>query len=197
MRKLEKKKLQRNEMKALREALSEDEMLDFGYTIMKKTVAHYDFGKAKNILVYMHTGSEVRTDGIIAYGLLLQKKVYVPRVREKEMEFHEIKDIKECTPGSFGILEPPEDAPVFVFNEEMKKEDTLMILPGLAFDARGGRLGYGGGFYDRYLAKHPNCIKMGIAYDFQVVGEVVKDEHDIPVDILITDQRIEVNEEGE
>lgn len=181
----------------MREALSEDEMLNRGYIVMEKTVAHYDFRKAKNILAYMHTGSEVRTDGIIAYGLMLGKKVYVPRVREKEMAFHEIRDINECTPGFMGILEPPEDAPVFAFDKETEKEDTLMILPGLAFDKKGGRLGYGGGFYDRYLAEHPNCIKMGIAYDFQFIGEVVKDEHDIPVDILITDQRIMLNEEGE
>lgn len=197
VRKLEKKKRQRNKMKDLRDALSEDEILNKGYTIMEKTVAHYDFRKAKNILVYMHTGSEVRTDGIIAYGLILGKRVYVPRVKEQKMEFHEIKNIKECEPGSFGILEPPDEASVFDFDEEMEKEDTLMILPGLAFDGKGGRLGYGGGFYDRYLAKHPNCIKMGIAYDFQFVKKVVKDEHDIPVDILITDQRIMLNEEGE
>lgn len=79
----------------------------------------------------------------------------------------------------------------------MKKEDTLMILPGLAFDGMGGRLGYGGGFYDRYLAKHPNCMKMGVAYDFQCIKEVVKDEKDICVDIIITDKRIVLTEEGD
>lgn len=183
-------------MKALREALSEEDRLNLGYTIMEKTVAHYDFQKAENLLVYMHTGSEVRTDSIIGYGLMMGKRIYVPRVRDKEMEFYQIRDIKECLPGFLGILEPPGDAPIFVFDKGRAKENTLMILPGLAFDEKGGRLGYGGGFYDRYLAKHPNCIKMGIAYDFQCVEEVVTEENDICVDILITDKRIVLHEEG-
>lgn len=184
-------------MKALREALSEEDRLNLGYAIMEKTVAHYDFGKAENLLIYMHTGSEVRTDGIIGYGLMMGKKVYVPRVNGREMEFYQINDMKECLPGFLGILEPPEDALPFVFDKETPKENTLVILPGLAFDEKGGRLGYGGGFYDRYLAKHPNCMKMGIAYDFQCIEEVVTEENDICVDILITDNRIVLHEEGE
>lgn len=184
-------------MKALREALSEEDRLNLGYMIMEKTVAHYDFQKAEDLLVYMHTGSEVRTDGIIGYGLMMGKRIYVPRVRGKEMDFYQIRDIKECLPGFFGILEPPKDAPIFVFDKGRAKENTLMILPGLAFDEKGGRLGYGGGFYDRYLAKHPNCMKMGIAYDFQCVEKVVTKENDICMDILITDKRIVLHEEGE
>lgn len=197
VRKLEKKKRQRNEMKALRDALAEEDRFNLGYEIMEKTAAHYDFLKAKNLLVYMHRGSEVQTDGIIDYGLMLGKRVFVPRVAGKEMIFHEIRDRKECTPGYMGIPEPPEAAPVFAHEKNMKREDTLIILPGLAFDTGGGRLGYGGGFYDRYLAVCPVCIKMGIAYDFQYVEEVAKDERDIPVDILITDKRIVLYDEGE
>ncbi|MBP3459396.1 MAG: 5-formyltetrahydrofolate cyclo-ligase [Lachnospiraceae bacterium] len=183
-------------MKKLREALSSDERLYLAQKIMETAASHSDFEKAENLLVYMYTGSEVRTDGIINCGFQRGKRVFVPRVSGREMEFYEIRDLKECIPGFMGILEPPEDAQPFVFGKKMKREDTLMILPGLAFDEKGKRLGYGGGFYDRYLAKHPDCIKMGIAYDFQCREEVPTEETDICADIIITEKRVIIPSEA-
>lgn len=177
-------------MKKLREALSRNEQLNCSQKIMENLAALPEFVKAKNLLVYMHTGSEVRTDGMVGCGFQMGKRVFVPRVSGREMEFYEIRDLKECVPGFMGILEPPEDARPFVFGKEMKREDTLMILPGLAFDEKGKRLGYGGGFYDRYLTKHPDCIKMGIAYDFQCEEEVPAEETDICADMIITEKRV-------
>ena len=175
-------------MKALRNQLSYEEVLDLSQKITENVVSHYDFGKAENLLVYMHYGNEARTDGIIGYGLMMKKRVFVPRVQGDRMDFYEIHDLKECVPGYMGIPEPPLDAAPFVFKEE-QKEEVLMILPGLAFDERGKRLGYGGGFYDRFLKEHKCCTKMGIGFEFQCVEEVPGNEQDIDVDMIVTEKR--------
>lgn len=177
-------------MKKLRDGLSFDDRSARSHGITEKVISHSDFQKAENLLIYMHFGSEVKTDSIIASGLGMGKKVYVPKVSGKEMEFYEIRDLNECVPGFMNIPEPPEGAEQFIFKPEMKKKDTLMILPGLAFDINGGRMGYGGGFYDRYLEKCPDCIKLGISYDFQCVDEVPAEENDICMDMIITEKRV-------
>lgn len=188
------KKLLRNRMKALRDALSKEERLSFSLDIMKQVVSHDAFLRAEDILIFMHYGSEVRTDGIIAHAISLGKQVFVPRVAGRQMDFYEIRDISECSPGYMKIPEPSVSAKKFCRvcdkMRETDKERTLMILPGLAFDQKGRRLGYGGGFYDRYLAEYDNCTKLGIAYDFQIVEEVQNDAQDICVDGVITEKQI-------
>lgn len=164
--------------------------MDLSYSITEKVVSHYDFQRANNILIYMHYNSEVQTDGIILYAFMLGKKVFIPRVEGREMTFYEIHDIKECVSGFHGILEPPQDAEPFVIQPDIPKEDTLVILPGLGFDKEGRRIGYGGGFYDKYLALNPNCMKMAIAYEIQCVKEVPTEENDISIDVIITDEQI-------
>ena len=185
---MEEKKILRNKMKALRNGLSYDEVLDLSREITENVVSHYDFGNAKNLLIYMHYGNEVRTDGIIGYAFMLKKHVFVPKVQDNRMDFYEIHDLKECIPGYRGIFEPPFDAVPFCF-EGKEKEEILMVLPGLAFDERGKRLGYGGGFYDRFLREHPLCTKMGIGFEFQCVEEVPGDEWDVDVDMVVTEKR--------
>lgn len=184
---MEEKKILRNKMKALRNQLSYEEILDFSQKITENVVSHYEFSKAKDILIYMHYQNEVRTDGIIGYAWMLGKRVFVPRVQDNHMEFYEIHDLKECTPGYMGIPEPPVDAAPFALQEE--PEAVLVVLPGLAFDERGRRLGYGGGFYDRFLEAHPFYTKMGIGFEFQCVEEVPGNEQDINMDMIITEER--------
>lgn len=181
-------------MKALRDALSKEERLLFSLDIMKQVISHDAFLRAENILIFMHYGSEVCTDGIIAHAISQGKRVFVPRVDGRRMDFYEICDISECSPGYMKIPEPPVTAERFCKTcdktKEMGRDGTLMILPGLAFDKAGGRLGYGGGFYDRYLAENDNGIKLGIAYEFQFVEEVPTDRQDICVDAVVTEKRI-------
>lgn len=185
---MEEKKVLRNKMKALRNQLSYEEVLDLSQKITENVVSHYDFGKAKDILIYMHYQNEVRTDGIIGYALMLKKRVFVPRVQDGRMDFYEIHDLKDCAPGYMGIPEPPFGASPFVFGKE-QEEEVLMILPGLAFDEKGKRLGYGGGFYDRFLEKNPLCTKMGIGFEFQCIEEVPGNEQDIDMDMIVTEKR--------
>lgn len=190
MRNLETKKQLRIKLKQLRESLSATEQSDLSYLITEKVVSHYDFGRAKNILIYMHYNREVQTDGIILYAFMLGKKVYIPKVEGDEMRFYRIHDLKECVSGFRGILEPPQDAELFLMATDTPKDETLVILPGLGFDKKANRIGYGGGYYDKYLAANTNCMKMAIGYDIQCIDHVPTEGTDIPMDIIITDEQI-------
>lgn len=190
MRNLETKKQLRTKLKQLRNALSAEEQSDLSYNITEKVVSHYDFGRAKNILIYMHYNSEVQTDGIILYAFMLGKRVFIPKVEGQEMNFYEIHDLKECVNGFRGIQEPPQSAEVFRLSSDAPKDETLVILPGLGFDNECNRIGYGGGYYDKYLTANPNCMKMAIGYDVQCIDAVPTEETDIRMDIIITDEQI-------
>lgn len=179
----------RSGVKALRKQLSGSDKSQRDRAIEKRVAAHGAFQRAERILIYMHYGSEVRTDGIVADALKLGKRVYVPKVLGREMEFYQIRSLDECGPGYRGLPEPPLEAEQYALEGEDCGDKVLMILPGLAFDRAGNRLGYGGGFYDRYLERHPHCVKMGIAYDFQYMERIPAEETDIPVDYIITDKQ--------
>ncbi len=192
---MEAKKQLRIKLKQIRERLSLDEQNDLSYAITEKVVSHYDFQKAKNILIYMHYNNEVQTDGIILYAFMLGKKVFIPKVEGDIMNFYEIHDIKECVSGFRGIPEPPVDAKCFSMSTDGPQDETLVILPGLGFDPKGRRIGYGGGYYDKYLEANTNCMKMAIAYDIQCVDDIPVEETDIPMDVIITDEQIILNDE--
>lgn len=179
-------------MSQIRNAISDDERLKKSHQIamhVSNTNAYID---ASNILIYMHYKSEVMTDEIIQNALLSGKHVFVPRIKNEQMEFYKIHSFEDCIPGSFGILEPQFDCTSFgehlKFNPIKKIQDTLMILPGLAFDHTGSRLGYGGGYYDRYLQHtFSNCIKIAIAYECQLINHVPIEAFDQKLDYIITE----------
>ena len=116
--------------------------------------------------------------------LLKGKKVLVfPRVSGPELELVSVSDINSLRKGAFGIPEPSSGEVV------SPQELELAIVPGVAFDRRGYRLGFGKGYYDRVL-RHISAPKVGVAYSFQVVEYIPQDEWDVPVDILITDKEV-------
>jgi 5-formyltetrahydrofolate cyclo-ligase len=151
-----------------------------------------DFQKAKIILFYLAKGSEVRTHEAIREALARGKRVALPRVEGMELLLGEIKDInKEVQKGHFGILEPSEQC----FKEVLPDALDLIILPGIIFDSRGGRVGYGKGYYDRFLKKISHKVPVvGLAYHFQIVDGLPHQEHDIRVCKVITEKRIIVTE---
>ena len=116
------------------------------------------------------------------------KRVLLPKVRGREIYLGEIKALeKDVEKGSFGILEPKEVS----FKKVSPQEIDLVILPGIAFDLKGGRIGYGKGYYDRFLRKLPKRIPLiGLAYDFQVVKNIFGKKHDRRVSKVITETRI-------
>lgn len=182
----EEKKQLRKEHLAIRNAMSEEERLSKSHEIMESVVSSYDFLRSEQLLIYASYGSEVNTTGIIEYAFLLKKKVYCPKVTgDGEMEFYRIDSQKDLIPGYKGIPEPA------VTNTERYEPDSrvkaMVVMPGVCFDEKGNRIGYGKGFYDRYLAHKDGILKMALAFDNQVTECVPEEEADISYDLLVTE----------
>ena len=152
--------------------------------VSEKVVHHPLFINASDIYCYVDYHRETGTRPIIEQAWDCGKNVWVPRVIGDNMEFFQIHDYGQLSPGIKGILEPNENG------RKASGESGLMIMPGVAFDRKKHRIGYGGGFYDRYLARHPFLRTMAVAFDFQVFDEVVHESFDIQPDILITETAI-------
>ena len=105
----------------------------------------------------------------------------MPRTGGDALRFIWIEDFDSLTASAYGIPEPPEDG------LEADDETALMLVPGLAFDGAGHRAGYGGGYYDRYLAAHPHHPTLALCYDFQLIERLAIEPHDVAVDKIITD----------
>lgn len=181
----------RNLFKALRDTLSEEERAAKSEKILRNLTAHKGYKDAQTIFIYMSCGSEADTYKIIEKMILDGKKIAIPYLEEteKRMKPALFLGFLELAENRFGILEPVESALEFI------KADTidLVITPGLAFDKSGFRLGYGGGYYDRFFAENQFFSakppkKVGIAFIEQLSERnLPKSEHDIPVDFIITD----------
>ena len=135
-------------------------------------------------MFFVSFNNEIDTHGMIE-DALKNKIVVVPKVLHHEIEPSVIISFDNLIPsGKFGILEPIEAMKI-----PWKKID-LVLVPGIVFDKNGHRIGYGLGFYDKFLKKVPKAIKIGLAFDFQIVDKVPREEHDVPVDLVVTDKEV-------
>ncbi|KAF2955661.1 5-formyltetrahydrofolate cyclo-ligase [Marinitoga sp. 38H-ov] len=110
------------------------------------------------------------------------KNLFFPKVIDKDMKFIKISSINDFKKGKFGIMEPAGN----YYTDEI----DVFLIPGVTFDNNLFRLGYGGGYYDRYFSKHKRGLLIGIAFDFQIIKELPAFEHDIKMDAIITEKRI-------
>lgn len=137
------------------------------------------YKNAKTIYGYLPYNQEVRTVQMLQQALLDGKRVAVPKCYGDEMRFIWMEDLSKVEKGYAGIPEPVADGPV------ADDPTALVLMPGLAFDKSGRRIGYGGGFYDRFLAAEPGHPTLALCYDFQMLPELETEEFDIPVDTVI------------
>ena len=137
------------------------------------------YRQAKTVYGYLPYNQEVRTVPILAQALADGKRVAVPKVYGDTMRFVYITDLTQIAPGYAGIPEPVADEPV------ADDPTALVLMPGLAFDPQGHRIGYGGGFYDRFLEAEPQHPTVALCYDFQLLPHLETEEHDIPVDCVL------------
>lgn len=149
--------------------------------ITRKLLELKEFKDAKSVLFYVSTPEEVDTHGAIKESLALGKSVYVPKMNGERLSICPLLDLEELKPGDLGILEPCEPA-----SSVHTKTIDLIVIPGLAFDHKGNRLGHGKGYYDRLL-KETKGFKVGLAFDEQVTEELPTESHDVPLDLLLTD----------
>ena len=184
-------------MLALRNSHNPSELDQLSVMIVNRVVPLRCVAEARTISTYLHTGSEVRTKQIVEWALSQGKRVIVPvTVRpEKRLIFSELQAPEvELERSTFGILEPKLE-----FRREVPLEEAdVVLVPGVAWDTKGYRIGYGGGYYDRCLnsaRKHVNTI--GLAFEFQMLTDVPRTRYDHHVGKLVTEQRMIDTGDGE
>ena len=174
------KKALRAEIRAKKRALTEAQIVRYSEELAQKLFAHPLYQAAKSIYGYMSYNQEVRTMPILRQAQLDGKRVAVPKVYGDTMKFLWLDDLSAVAPGAFGIPEPIADGP------EADDEQALVLMPGLAFDPQGHRCGYGGGFYDKFLAAHPTHPTVALCYGFQMFDHLDTDDYDVPVDAVLS-----------
>jgi len=167
-----------------RNALSQEEIESKSEIICQKVIHHPVFQEADMVFAYVDAKSEAQTKEIIEYAWKAGKKVAVPKVHGEIMKFYLITSYEDLEPGCFGIREPKEVCKVI---EEMP-DKSLVIMPGVAFDREGNRIGYGKGYYDKYFSAYPETYKIAIAFEVQVVSKILADEFDVKADCVITER---------
>jgi len=140
------------------------------------------FRDAQKIGVYYPIGSEILTQDIIQELLSNGKDVFLPKVMEKNIEFRKIVDFSSLEKGSFDIMEPKDDC-------QIDNALDVVLVPTVGISPIGVRLGYGQGFYDRYLAEH-KVITISLTFEKQIIKNIPKSEHDIIIDWIVTEERI-------
>ena len=176
----------RKEILAQRKKLSSEEVTLLSEKIINNLVSTEEYELAKDILVYCSYNNEVETRNLINIALDDDKNVYLPKVHGDSMDFYCINDLSELVPGKMGIMEPLEND----CNKYNGKPYSLVIMPLSAYDKNGNRIGYGGGFYDKYLASHIAGIRIGIAFSFQEFKDIPAEETDIKLNYIINEKEV-------
>ena len=167
-----------------RNSLAKEDIGEKSEKIQDRLFSLLQYGKSKTVMFFVSFNSEVSTHGMIREALK-SKIVVVPKVADNEIEPSVIIDFDNLVPsGKFGILEPIEAMKIAYKNID------LILVPGIAFDMEGHRIGYGFGYYDKLLAKVPKAVKIGLAFDFQVVDKIPSEAHDVSVDFIVTEERV-------
>lgn len=192
---METKKQIRKRILEKRDALSEAQRKKENDLIYDLVMGSSAYKQADGLLVFASFGSEADTFRIAGEALCEGKILYYPLVTGDEMEFYRVDEISALKPGFRGILEPEaSDETKYIPRSD---QNILMLMPGVVFDRKGGRIGYGGGFYDKYLEKLLNNPKLhvttiAIAFSCQILdeGHIPQEEHDISPDYVISSEEI-------
>lgn len=177
----------RKQVLEVRNKLPDAEVYRLSESIFLNLRGNSFFNNSTHVMVYLDFKHEVKTDYIIDYCLQNDKKVYIPICipETHELCISRITSLKELKSGHFGIREHN--------TEYIRLSDSslvdLVLVPGVAFDNSGNRIGFGAGYYDRFLKRlQPGTVKAALAYSFQVVDLVPSDEYDIPADYIVTEK---------
>jgi len=173
------KKALRAAVRAQKRAMTEQQIDEKSAALGKLFAETEQYKSAKTIYGYLPYNQEVRTVPMLQKALADGKKVAVPKVYGDEMRFILLDDLSRVENGYSNIPEPIDDGPV------ARDETALVLMPGLAFDPQGHRIGYGGGFYDKFLSREPGHPTVALCYDFQVFPQLDTEEFDIPVDLVL------------
>ena len=186
----------RKEALARRTALSKEECCKKSRVIAEMVMQLENFKKCNKVLLYAPIRNEVETKEVAQEARALKKEIYYPRVLGKEMEFYRVDEMTEFETSAYGIREPKPESTVALVP---KKDDEILVqMPGAAFDKAGNRIGYGGGYYDKYLCWLESMVsseqicKVAVAYECQMIeeGQIEKEPHDMCADYIITERKV-------
>lgn len=169
----------RRQIREKKRAMTQEEILLRSEKLGQLLAQSQVYQSAKTIYGYLPYNQEVRTVPMLERALQEGKRVAVPKVYGDTMRFIYLEDMSCVETGYAGIPEPVADAPV------AEDKTALVLMPGLAFTKEGDRMGYGGGFYDRFLAEEPNHPTVALCYEFQILESLPTEEYDIPVDCVL------------
>jgi 5-formyltetrahydrofolate cyclo-ligase len=180
----------RKTLLATRNQLSHKEIESKSRAIAQRLLTLEEISSCQTIFAYVSFRSEVATLELIDSLIAMGKTVVVPitRIKEKRLDaIHITNRAADLEPGYCNIPEPKEE----ICTTRIVSPETIeaILLPGSVFDERGGRFGYGGGYYDRFLAKVPKAKRIGLAFDLQVVAKAPLQEHDELLDLVVTESR--------
>ena len=182
--KIQKKEL-RKEIGRLRRAHTDEEIHKMSLDVLERIRTLPEYQDAEAVYAYVDYKHEVETGDLIRLAWQDGKRVAVPRGGGQGMRFFYITSLEDdLEEGSFGIREPKEDL------SPGDEEDALLLMPGVAFDTMRHRVGYGGGFYDRFLEAHTGMVTVALAFEFQLRKEVPFEEFDIRPAKVVTEKRI-------
>lgn len=183
---METKRQIRHRILDVRSRLSEEECERNSSHIIKKVMESKEFQNADAILVYIDYNKEVKTKYLIEQAWRLGKKIYAPKINETAMSFYLLRDFEDLISGLKGIPEPSGKGEEW---ETFLSPATLLIMPGVAFDRQKHRIGYGKGYYDRFLAKIPKLSTIAICFEYQLLDTIPYEEFDYIPDILYTESQ--------
>lgn len=169
----------RRSIREQKRAMTEAQIREKSEQLARLFLDTEEYRRAKSIYGYLSCNQEVRTLPILRQALRDGKRVAVPKCYGEEMRFIWLDDLDAVAKNAMGIPEPIADGPV------AEDETALVLMPGVAFDHAGNRIGYGGGYYDKFLAREGNHPTLALCYAFQMVEHLEAEEFDIPVDRVL------------
>jgi 5-formyltetrahydrofolate cyclo-ligase len=172
----------RDELLARRRHLAVETCLGRSLAAQQTLLLTPEFVAATVVALYSPVRNEVFTEEIFTEARRCGKTLTYPRIRGTLLEFVEVRERQELEPGAYGILEPGGGQVVQLAALE------LIVVPGVAFDLAGHRLGYGKGFYDRFLHEHRGQL-VGLCFDFQLVEKLPVEAHDVRMNMVVTEER--------
>lgn len=173
------KKTLRTQIREQKRAMTPEQIEKASQALAEQFLTLEVYRNAKTLYGYLPYNQEVRTVPILARALADGKQVAVPKVYGDEMCFICLTDLTQVETGYAGIPEPIADEPI------ADDPAALVLMPGLAFDKEGHRIGYGGGFYDKFLNAEPTHPTVALCYAFQMVEDLPTEEFDVPVDRVL------------
>ncbi len=181
------KSIIRKEILQKRKSLGASEVDEKSSQIVTRLISLGLLDRPQVVMCYMDFRNEVRTESLIEYLLSKEKVVILPKVNPEtnELDLFQIEGFKDMDISKFGILEPADHLPA-----ALPSDIDLILAPGVAFDLKGYRMGYGAGFYDKLLPQtRPDCAVIGLAFDLQILESLPVEAHDQPMNSILTETR--------